>query len=1003
MNGRLAVFVLLGPWFAVGSAAQAPDPSLAIGVFDSGTGGLAVLEQIVKMDRFDNRSRAAAPQGDGQPDFQRERFIFLADQANMPYGNYPVVGKEAFLRELIESDARFLVDEAGGRKPRIKALVIACNTATAYGKPCLEALLAPRDIAVIGVIDAGAQGAIESLAQDRPDAIGVLATEGTVASGAYPQAIAAAARVKGLPADVPVVQQGAYGLAAAVDGIREFILHDPQSDRPRADYQGPTLTHAQFPIDQRLLSRYAFDFSQHRMLWTGERDHPSALQINSVENYLAFHLVSLLERVRSGPNAKPLATLVLGCTHFPYLADAIRAQLQRLYAYREDGQYIYRACLAKDVRLVDPAVYVGQELYRRLADKGRLANSAAWPPGTRRGEFYITVPRRDRPHAQLDADGGFTYQYKYGRTPGHPLADVRVVPFAETKFSAETTQRLSRQTPGVWSLVSASHSRPKTPGAERPVEAGRGMVVSVSPPGSDVGLAVLKQGGNAVDAAVATAFALAVTWPAAGNIGGGGFMMVYPGPGQDPKCVEYRETAPAAACATTLVDVSRTVGHRVVGVPGTVAGLALAHRTYGKLPWRELVLPAVRLARGGFPVDQALADSLNGILRSAAGFAEMQRVFAPLPRRDRWRQGDRFAQPDLGRTLQTLADQGPDAFYKGTLADGLVAEMQAGGGLITKADLAAYQANLRRPIHGTYRGYDVYAVPPPSGGGVTLVLMLNILENFPLGKQAAWNAADMHLVIEAMRRAYCDRARYLGDPAFTAIPAFLTSKEYARKLAGPIDPRRATRSELLAGEIPLAAESSDTTHFSVIDSAGMAVANTYTLENSYGSRVMVRGGGYLLNNEMTDFNRIPGRTDRSGRIGTPPNVIAPGKRMLSSQTPTLVVEKGQLRIVTGSPGGRTITNTVLCTLLGLVDRGLDVRQAVDAPRLHHQWFPDRVQFEGLNNPAYRAELDALRQMGHVLAERPSMQGDAHTIWIDRHTGVYFGAADHRIAGKAAGY
>jgi len=545
---------------------------------------------------------------------------------------------------------------------------------------------------------------------------------------------------------------------------------------------------------------------------------------------------------------------------------------------------------------------------------------------------------------------------------------------------------------------------------EEPVKAAEGVVVSVSPPASDVGREILRRGGTAVDAAVATAFALAVTWPSAGNIGGGGFMMVYPGRGKRPACIEYRETAPAAATATTLKDYHRMDGHLVCGTPGTVAGLALAHQRYGRLPWRELVLPAVRLAREGFPVDAALAGSLNSVLRQSPKFAELQRVFAS-PAGKPWRAGDRLVQPDLGRTLETIAEGGPSAFYRRPIADQLVAEMKAGGGLITKDDLATYRARLREPIHGTYRGYEVFAPPPPSSGGICLVEMLNILECLQLkedpatpGSNAApgrWSAQTMHYMIEAMRRAFYDRARYLGDPDFVRIPPHLTSKEYARKLAAEIDPAKATPSDRLAPEIPLMDESENTTHFSVMDQHGMAVANTYTLENAYGCRVVVRGAGFLLNNEMTDFNRIPGRTDRKGAIGTAANVIAPGKRMLSSQTPTLVCRDGRLVLVTGTPGGRTIINTVLCVVLGVVEFHRDGRAAVDAPRLHHAWFPDRVGFEGLGRPEYAATVDRLKRMGHTFPSKASMQGDAHSIWIDSATGRPIGVADLRINKKAA--
>ncbi len=544
----------------------------------------------------------------------------------------------------------------------------------------------------------------------------------------------------------------------------------------------------------------------------------------------------------------------------------------------------------------------------------------------------------------------------------------------------------------------------------QPAEPACGIVVTVSPPASDVGLAALNQGGNAVDAAVATALALAVTWPAAGNVGGGGFMMVYPGPEREPVCVEYRETAPAAATADMLVRNFSMVGHRVAGTPGTVAGLVLAHEKFGTLPWRDLVMPAVRLARDGFEINDALARSLNGVLQGAGQFAEFQRVYGP-PGKERWQAGDRLVQPDLAQTLQRIADLGRDAFYRGPIADLIVAEMQAGGGLISKEDLAAYQPKLREPIHGTYRGYDVYGPPPPSSGGICLIEMLNILENFqlnqapspevPQGQPPQWTPEAMHLVIETMRRAYCDRARFLGDADFVSIPPHLTTKEHAKKLAAGIDLGKATPSEAIAPDIPLAGESPETTHFSVIDARGMAVANTYTLENSYGCRVVVRGAGFLLNNEMTDFNHIPGHTDRTGRIGTPANVIAPGKRMLSSQTPALVFRDGRLVLVTGSPGGRTIINTVLCTILNVVDFGMDPRQAVDAPRLHHQWLPDKVSFEGAQRPEYAAAVDKLRQMGHNLDARSSRQGDAHVIGMDAKAGRYVGAADRRTDGKAA--
>jgi gamma-glutamyltranspeptidase/glutathione hydrolase len=543
---------------------------------------------------------------------------------------------------------------------------------------------------------------------------------------------------------------------------------------------------------------------------------------------------------------------------------------------------------------------------------------------------------------------------------------------------------------------------PRLSAAREAVTARHGMVVSVSAPGSDVGLQTLKNGGNAVDAAVATAFALAVTYPAAGNIGGGGFMMVYRG--GEATCIEYRETAPAAATRTMFTPQDGSHSHKIVGVPGTVRGLELAHRRFGKLPWKDLVLPAVKLAREGFEVNAALAKDLNQLLADEVSqrFDELRRVFAPPQGQSRWSAGDRLIQSDLAKTLQRIAEGGADAFYRGPIADQIVAEMQTGDGLITKADLASYQAKERKPIHGAYRGYDIYGPPPPSSGGTCLVEMLNILENFDLRSKGRWSPDTIHLIVEAMRRAYCDRARYLGDGDFVTIPDHLTSKAFAKQVADSIDLAKATPSESLAPDIPLAAEGPSTTHFSVIDGDGMAVSNTYTLEHSYGSRVVVRGAGFLLNNEMGDFNWFPGVTNRQGRIGTLPNQIEPGKRMLSSQTPTIVTRDGRPVLVVGSPGGRTIINTVLQVVLNVLEFEMDLTQAVDAPRLHHQWLPDQLRFEGARQEKYADLLAALRSRGHNISEAATRQGDAHSIWIDP-SGTYHGVADQRISGKAAGW
>ncbi|HEY4258642.1 MAG TPA: gamma-glutamyltransferase [Schlesneria sp.] len=544
------------------------------------------------------------------------------------------------------------------------------------------------------------------------------------------------------------------------------------------------------------------------------------------------------------------------------------------------------------------------------------------------------------------------------------------------------------------------------------VEAKRGIVVSVNPEASDAGLQVMQAGGNAVDAAITVALCLAVTFPEAGNIGGGGFMMVWPGPtagdaSSGPVCIEYRETCPAAISRDSFINELRQEGHHTVGVPGTVRGLALAHQKFGIRPWQELITPSIHLAKEGFPVDATLAAGLNKLLPQTNEFPEFRRVYGK-PDGTAWKKGDLLVQPNLAETLSILAADGPDAFYNGVIARKIVQEMKANGGAITSEDLAGYRANIRPPVHTTYRGYDVYAPPPPSAGGTQLIECLNILEQYDLAKLGPKSSQAAHLIAEAMRRAGCDRVRYQGDPAFTQVPPALVTKEHARRVSQDLRLDLATRSEDLSTDIKLSDEPPSTTHFSIVDGNGMAVSNTYTLQNSYGSRVVVRGAGFLLNNEMTDFNWRPGVTTRSGRVGTEPNVMAPGKRMLSSQCPTLVSRDGKLLLVTGSPGGRTIPSTVLCVIVNVLDFGMSLRDAVDAPRWHHQWFPDRLQFEHLGDPEFAQQLMELRAMKHdfgndvkKLGDGYRRQGDAHSIQI--RDGQLQGAADwRRTQGKAAG-
>jgi gamma-glutamyltranspeptidase/glutathione hydrolase len=530
------------------------------------------------------------------------------------------------------------------------------------------------------------------------------------------------------------------------------------------------------------------------------------------------------------------------------------------------------------------------------------------------------------------------------------------------------------------------------------------MVVAVCPLAAEVGLATLKGGGNAVDAAVATALALAVTWPEAGNIGGGGFMLVYPGPGKTPSVFDYRESAPALASETMFADPSARSQYRLVGVPGTVAGLALAHEKHGKLPWRDLVMPGVLLAENGFVVDGPLARSLNDGLRRADEFPEFRRVYGKNGGREPWREGDQLALPELAATLKRIAAEGATGFYAGQTSALIAEEIKAGGGLVTTDDLRNYRAKIREPIHGAFRGFHIYGPPPPSSGGIAVVEMLNILENFDLRKQGRYSPKTLHQMIEAMRRVYHDRARYLGDSDFVKIPPHLVTKEYAAKLAASIDSDRATSSNASAKEISIVQESSQTTHFSIIDAGGMAVANTYTLEQNFGSRIVVKGAGFLLNNEMGDFNPVPGVTNSRGQIGTSPNLVAPHKRMLSSMTPLVVTTAdGKPLLITGSPGGRTIINTVAQVALNVLEFKMSPLEAVAAPRMHHAWFPDQVQVETPLLNSHAQTIDELKRIGHAIRPQGGKQGDAHTIWIDPQSGEFHGVPDSRIGGAARGY
>ncbi len=536
-----------------------------------------------------------------------------------------------------------------------------------------------------------------------------------------------------------------------------------------------------------------------------------------------------------------------------------------------------------------------------------------------------------------------------------------------------------------------------------PARAKLGMVVTQSDIASEVGFQVIKNGGNAVDAAVATAFALAVTHPTAGNIGGGGFLVYRPASGA-PISYDFREAAPSGSSPEMWLkdgkydyDLQHN-SHRSVGVPGTVAGLHLAWTEQGSKPWKELVMPAVILARDGFELSHGLARSLEHMLPS---FKKYPATLAQFSKNGQpYQAGETLKQADLARTLLRIAEQGPAGFYEGETALLLEQEMQANGGLITRADLKAYQAKKREVIKGSYRGYDVIGMAPPSSGGVALVEMLNLLESYDLKANGYGSAKNQHLITEAMRRAFADRAQHLGDPDFVKdMPiARLTSKDYATNLRKSINPVKASKSSPSSFSWP--AESPETTHFSVVDAQRNAVSLTYTLEYAYGSRIVVPGAGFILNNEMGDFNAGPGLTNERGLIGTTANLAVPGKRMLSSMSPTIISKDGQLFMVTGALGGKTIINTVLTTVLDVIDFGMNAQEAVDAGRMHHQWLPDTLYIERYGFSA--DTIKSLQTTGHTVVEGGG-QGVAEVIVLNAKENLLEGGVDRRSPdGGAAG-
>ncbi|MUP47479.1 gamma-glutamyltransferase [Gramella sp. BOM4] len=558
-------------------------------------------------------------------------------------------------------------------------------------------------------------------------------------------------------------------------------------------------------------------------------------------------------------------------------------------------------------------------------------------------------------------------------------------------------------------LFTLSNSLIYAQGGRIPVPAENGMVVSSHHLASDVGRDILKKGGTAVDASVATAFALAVTLPAAGNIGGGGFL-IYHGEDGETTSFNFREKAPLAATREMYLDENGKVkdnsnheGILSVGVPGTVAGLYKAHQKYGKLAWKDLVQPAIDLAENGFEVSMPIAGFSNMLKRYETEYPSTAEVFLKKDGSP-YEAGDILVQKDLAETLKRIRDKGPDGFYKGKTAALIADFMKKEGGLITKQDLLKYEAEELTPVKGNYRGYDIISMPPPSSGGVALIEMLNILEGFDLKAAGHNSAKSLHYLTEAMRRAYADRALYLGDPNFNPTMPIdrLISKDYADLLRENIQEDRASVSDSANfNKAHMAYESPETTHLSVIDSQGNAVSLTYTLEQSYGSKIVVEGAGFLLNNEMGDFNAIPGYTDSKGRIGTEPNQIEPEKRMLSSMTPTIVAKDGKPYIIIGTPGGRTIINTVLQVIVNSIDHGMDIALAIESPRMHHQWLPDTSYFEDWG---FSPDTERIYQeMGHEVIRR-WRQGSAMGIMLDAESNIIFGAADSRsYDGKASGY
>ncbi len=530
----------------------------------------------------------------------------------------------------------------------------------------------------------------------------------------------------------------------------------------------------------------------------------------------------------------------------------------------------------------------------------------------------------------------------------------------------------------------------------------KGVVVSVSGPASDVGLSVLQSGGNAVDATVAAAFALAVTHPQVGGLGGGGILLVHPGTADGkPQSFDYRERAPMAAIPTQFGGDDQPTSPKAVAVPGTVRGLASVHGTSGRLPWTKLLAPAVALAREGFAIDGALAGALNGVLAEKGDFAELRRVFTK-PGGGAWKAGDRLKQPDLARTMETIALQGADAFYKGPIANAIVAEMAHGGGLVTLADLEAYRSVGRVPLSTRYRDrFDVFVPSPPDAGGIALLQELHMLENYDLKKWGRWAPETSHVMAEAMRRANDERVLHVGDTSFAAVPPQMSKRPYGLALAKDIDLEKATTGGGSLSDKLMSTENAVSTQISVVDDKGMAVASAFTLQRNWGSRIVVKGMGFVLNSDMFAFHAMPKGPDAKGVFTMPPNSVAPGKRPLLAHALAIVSDKGQARLITGSPGTLPGSDTVLQLLVSVLDFDMPLATATAAPRFSLDSVAGELRFEGPEQ--FGGLCKDLGKLGHKVVRTPARsQGDAHSIWVST-PGDYTGVADDRVSGKASGF